>query len=123
MWLDPFAGLAGKICWQWATPQAMFQAWDRVARKMGIQAGANRFRNSYTSYRVAQTGDTSKVSRETGNSPEVIEEDYLELATEEDAEKWFKIRPSPKRLAELRACAKKWAENPAALTTGDDVID
>jgi hypothetical protein len=90
---------------------------------MGIQGGANRFRNSYISYRVAQTGDTSKVSRETGNSPEVIEEDYLELATEEDAEKWFKIRPSPKRLAELRACAKEWAENPAALTTGDDVID
>jgi integrase len=123
MWLDPFAGLAGKICWQWATPQAMFQAWDRVAKKMGIRAGANRFRNSYTSYRVAQTGDTSKVSRETGNSPEVIEEDYLELATEEDAEKWFKIRPSPKRLAELRACAKEWAENPTALLNGDDAVE
>ena len=48
MWLDPFAGLEGKICWQWSTPQAMFQAWDRVAKKMGIQAGAIRFRNSYT---------------------------------------------------------------------------
>jgi integrase len=122
-WLDPFAGLEGKICWQWSTPQAMFQAWDRVAKKIGIQAGANRFRNSYTSYRVAQTGDTSKVSRETGNSPEVIEEDYLELATEEDAEKWFRIRPSPKRLAELRACAKEWAENPTALLNGDDAVE
>ena len=120
MWLDPFAGLAGKICWQWATPQAMFQAWDRVAKKIGIRAGANRFRNSYTSYRVAQIGDTDKVSRETGNSPEVIEEDYLELVTEEDAEKWFKIRPSAKRFAELRACAEQWPENPIALLDGDD---
>jgi integrase len=120
MWLDSFAGLAGKICWQWNTPQAMFQAWDRVARKMGIRAGANRFRNSYTSYRVAQIGDTDKVSRETGNSPEVIEEDYLELVTEEDAEKWFKIRPSAKRFAELRACAEQWPENPIALLDGDD---
>jgi integrase len=122
LWLEPFAGLSGRICWQWSTPQAVFQAWERAATKLGIRAGGNRFRNSYISYRVAQTGDIQRVSLETGNSPDVIEEDYLELATEEDAEKWFKIRPSPKRLAELRACAKEWAENPTALLDGDDTV-
>ena len=113
MWIEPFDGLSGRICPDWSTPQAVFQAWDRAAKKLGIRAGANRFRNSYISYRVAQTGDVKKVSRETGNSPAMIEEEYLELATEEDAEKWFKICPSAKRIAELRAYATKLRRNEA----------
>jgi hypothetical protein len=60
------------------------------------------------------------VSLETGNSPKVIEEDYLELATEEDAEKWFQISPSPKRVAELRACAAQWVATP---DTSEDIAD
>lgn len=104
-WLEPFAGLSGRICSDWSTPQAVFQAWDRAATKLGIRAGANRFRNSYISYRVAQTGDVQKVSRETGNSPAMIEEEYLELATEEDANNWFKICPAPNRVAALGAYA------------------
>ena len=30
--------------------------------------------------------------------------------------------PPPTGLAELRACAKEWAENPTALLDGDDTI-
>ena len=74
-WIEPFEGLTGRICEQWSTPQSVFQAWNRFATKRQIKAGANRFRNSYISYRVAQTSDPNKVALETGNSAAVIMED------------------------------------------------
>lgn len=100
-WIAPFEGMKGRICQQWSTPQGVFQAWDRFAAKRSINAGANRFRNSYISYRVAQTSDPKKTALETGNSAEVIMEDYLELTTPEDAARWFKITPSANRLEAL----------------------
>jgi len=104
-WLEPFDGLTIRICWRWSTPQSVFQAWDRVAKRRKIKAGANRFRNSFITYRVAQTSDIKKTSLECGNSPADIEENYLELATDEEAEAWFSISPSEARVKELRAHA------------------
>lgn len=106
-WLKPFEGLKGRICPDWSTPQAVFQAWEKRASKLGIKAGANRFRNSYISYRVAETSDPEKVALETGNSAAVIMEDYLELTTPEEAAQWFKIGPSPEKVAELEAYARR----------------
>jgi hypothetical protein len=56
-------------------------------------SGANKFRNSYISYRVALTHDVQRVALESGNSPKIIQREYLELATEKDAERWFGIFP------------------------------
>jgi integrase len=106
-WIEPFAGLSGRICSRWATPQSLFQAWERYANRRHIKAGGNRFRNSYISYRVAQTSDAQKVSLETGNSAAVILEDYLELTTPEDAERWFSVNPSAKRVKDLATYASK----------------
>ena len=106
-WLEPFEGLTGRICERWSTPQTVFQAWDRVAIKRNIKAGGNRFRNSYISYRVAETSDPSKVSVETGNSVAVIMEDYLELTTPEEAARWFKVSPSAQQLKALTTYANK----------------
>jgi integrase len=106
-WIEPFEGLTGRICEQWSTPQSVFQAWDRFATKRQIKAGANRFRNSFISYRVAQTSEPDKVALETGNSAEVIMEDYLELTTPEDAARWFNTSPSVKRMADLTVYANK----------------
>ena len=106
-WIAPFEGLKGRICQRWSTPQSVFQGWDRFAGKRDIKAGANRFRNSYISYRVAQTSDPQKTSLETGNSVKVIMEDYLELTTPEEAARWFKLTPSEKRLEALAKYANK----------------
>ncbi|MDR3460079.1 MAG: site-specific integrase [Verrucomicrobiae bacterium] len=105
-WLEPFDGLTIRICWRWSTPQSIFQAWDRVAKRLKIKAGANRFRNSFITYRVAQTGDIKKTSLESGNSPRDIQDNYLELATDEEADAWFSISPSEARLKALRAHAE-----------------
>jgi integrase len=100
-WLAPFEGLTGRICYRWATPQTVFQAMDRHAERCGIKAGGNRFRNSYISYRVAQTSDPDKVALEAGNSAAVIAEDYLELTTPEEALKWFSVEPTPKQIKQI----------------------
>jgi hypothetical protein len=79
---------------------------DRHAARCEIKAGGNRFRNSYISYRVAQTSDPKKVALEAGNSEEVIMED-LELTTPEEAEKWFGIEPTPKQLKQIETYVAK----------------
>ena len=113
-WIEPFEHLSGRICSRWATPQAIFQAWERYANRRKIKAGGNGFRNSYISYRVAELGDAQKVSLETGNSAKVILEDYLELTTPEDAARWFKVGPTAHKLKELKAYALKLRDGPAS---------
>ena len=78
------------------------QAWDRYAVKKGIRIGGNKFRNSYIFFRLAETRDIQLVALESGNSPAVIQREYLELAPPEDAKKWFAIKPSVEKQNELR---------------------
>jgi integrase len=110
-WLEPFEGLVGRMCWRYSTSQSVFQAWEKAARKLGIKAGANRFRNSFISFRVAQTNDIKLTAKESGNSERDIEDNYLELATEEEAAEWFSIEPSPERLKELQEFTAELKKN------------
>lgn len=94
-WLTPYRKTTGRICSRWHRAQALFQAFDRHGKRQGIDVGANKFRNSYISYRVALTHDVAKVALESGNSPRVIQREYLELATEEQGKRWFAVLPNP----------------------------
>ena len=96
-WLAPFRGSTGRISARWLTPQTLVQAFDRFGRSREIHVGANKFRNSYISYRVAVTHDVQRVALESGNSPRIIQREYLELATEADGKRWFNIRPPETR--------------------------
>lgn len=95
-WMELHRGKVGRICGRWGRPQAFVQAFERVGQRLGVKVGANRFRNSYITYRVAVTHDVQRVSLESGNSPKVIQREYLELATESDGKRWFEIMPSAK---------------------------
>ncbi len=92
-WLAPFRGRTGRVSARWLTPQTLVQAFDRFGKNLGLHVGANKFRNSYITYRVAVTHDIQRVSLESGNSPKVIQREYLELATESDGKQWFEIMP------------------------------
>lgn len=96
VWLYPFAGKTGRIAARWKNPQTFVQALDRYGKRLGIDLGANKFRNSYISYRVAATQDIPRVALEGGNSPQIIQREYLELATEDDGKRWFAIFPEKK---------------------------
>ena len=94
-WLEPHRKAEGRLCERWTTPQSIFQAWSRHAerKKLGFALGENRFRNSFISYRVAETNDIQLVALESGNSPAVIQREYLEITTPQEAAKWFGIFP------------------------------
>ena len=98
-WMELHRGKVGRICGRWGRPQAFVQAFERVGQRLGVKVGANRFRNSYITYRVAVTHDIQRVSLESGNSAQVIQREYLELATENDGKRWFNIFPQAAAVA------------------------
>ena len=106
-WIEPFKGCTGRVCAKWTKPHCVFQAWNRFGITKGIHVGGNKFRNSYISFRVAETKDVPLVSSESGNSPAIIQREYLELAPPEDAQKWFAIMPRDLRREELRDYAEQ----------------
>ena len=93
-WLEPHKKSEGRIAERWTRSQALVQAFERHGKRLNIDVGGNKFRNSYISYRVAQIKDVQRVALESGNSPRVIQREYLELATEAEAKKWFEILPA-----------------------------
>jgi integrase len=66
-----------------------------LARRLGIRWPHNVLRHSFISYRIAKVKNANEVALEAGNSPTVIFKNYRELATEEQADAWFAIRPEP----------------------------
>ena len=71
-----------------------------------VTLGRNTFRNCYISYRVAQPKPASEVAAETGTSARMIESNYKELATQDEAKRWFSINPTKAELVKLREYAK-----------------
>ena len=65
-----------------------------LARRLGIKWPHNVLRHSFISYRIAKVKNANEVALEAGNSPAVIFKHYRELATEEQADAWFAIRPA-----------------------------
>lgn len=94
LWLLPHRESKGRIAGRWISAKTMCRAWTDNAEKVGVVYKKNAMRKSYISYRVAETKDVAQVALESGNSPAIIQSDYLELVTEADAKRWFAIVPT-----------------------------
>lgn len=92
-WLGPYVKEEGRIAERWSSAQTLSKAWTNLAKAVGVTYKRNAMRNSYISYRTAQTKNLAQVALESGNSPQTIQENYLELVTEADAKRWFTISP------------------------------
>ncbi len=92
-WLLPYAQSTGTIAERWNSAQTLSRSWTRRADEVGVAYKKNAMRNSYVSYRLAIVKDIAQVALESGNSPGVIQENYLELVTEPEAKRWFSIMP------------------------------
>ena len=87
----PEAEKRDKISKRWGSSNSLYHVWKRVTDKAGLPYKKNAFRNSYISYRLAQTKDINLVAYESGNSPEMIRKYYLDLVTPEQAAAWFSL--------------------------------
>ena len=92
-WLFPKRQTEGLIAARWASSHTLSKAWSTHADNVGVAYKKNGMRNSYISYRVASLKNVAQVALESGNSPGVIQRDYLELVTEKDATEWFATVP------------------------------
>jgi integrase len=66
---------------------------SEAAKAAGVPRIANGARHSFVTYRAAHTGDVPRTAMEAGNSPAVVHAHYRGLATREEAERYFGIRP------------------------------
>ena len=105
LWLKPFEGLEGRIVRGYSSPQAVHKAVARDLLAAQVKLGRNTFRNCYVSYRVALPMPASTVAAETGTSARMIESNYKELATKDEAKRWFSIKPTTAQLDKLREYA------------------
>lgn len=87
-WLRPHAG-EGLI----VKNDEIYRKVTSLARKLEIEWPHNVLRHSYISYRIAKIKNAQEVALEAGNSPTIIFKHYRELATEDDADRWFEIMP------------------------------
>ncbi len=62
-----------------------------LSEQAGVKWKDNGLRNSFASYRLAVIKSTAQVALEMGNSPRMVEQSYLELVTEQEAARWWKI--------------------------------
>lgn len=76
---------------QWHSANALYHAWKRATDAAKVPYKKNGFRNSFISYRLAATKDINLVAYESGNSPEMIQQFYLDLAMPEQAAVWFAL--------------------------------
>lgn len=104
-WLKPFEGLKGRIAHDYSSPQSVHKAVAREMAKVKVILKRNIFRNSYISYRLMQPTASSIVAAEAGTSVRMIESNYKELTTEDEAHKWFSIEPTPAVLTKLQEYA------------------
>lgn len=102
VWLKPFEGLKGPIVRGYSSPQGVHKAVARDFEKAKVKLGRNTFRNCYISYRVAHPMPAITVAEEAGTSKRMVESNYKELATQDEAKMWFSICPSKSQLSELK---------------------
>jgi integrase len=100
-WLAPYALEAqytGKVI-KLARPEktaselAKDMGKDEEGRVISVKWKHNALRHSFISYRIAQIQNLGQVALEAGNSPAVIQSNYLELVTPSEAAEWFAIAP------------------------------
>jgi integrase len=92
-WLTPYAKDTGPVC----ELSQIAGALDRTKKLAGLPnlrgMAKNVGRKSFASYRLAETNDIGLTSREAGNSPQVIRDNYEKVTTAALAADFFSIMP------------------------------
>jgi integrase len=105
--LKPLARAAGPI-WPHGH-QYLHERIREAAKAAKVEIKNNGLRHSFVSYRVAQIKNCPQTALECGNSPRMIQTNYLELVTEQQAKEWFSIVVKAKPAQKVKAALLKAA--------------
>jgi len=101
-WLAAYAQQSGAV---W--PQGGIKKFDQARRDAGLLEGwpHNAHRHSAISYKLASTGDLSRTSYESGNSPAIIQRHYNGLACAASAATFYSITPASSNIIAMAGLA------------------
>ena len=88
-WLKRCPDRKGAVCDMGAMERVRLEG-----RAAGFELPENCFRHSFISYRIAVTGDKSKVATEAGNSVAEIDRRYRVPVPEDVGKAWFQMTPA-----------------------------
>ena len=95
-WLEPLVTIgikSGFVVPHFSSDSKMLDSFRESFEHLKIRRVHNGLRHSFATYRLAITQSADQVSLEMGNSPKKLFQNYRELATKAQAEKWFGVMP------------------------------
>jgi integrase len=92
-WLAPIAKDSEKVI-EYSSPINLSSVMREIYQKAGVKNTHNCLRHSAASYRLAITNNAPKVALELGTSVQKLKDNYRQLVTKEDAQKWYAIYPA-----------------------------
>ena len=91
-WLEPYRRQAGPV---WPHSEgSLNHVMTRLRKKAGMSGKHNVLRHSFASYKLAIKRDANALALEMGNSPQILQRHYLELATPRQGKHWFSLMPN-----------------------------
>jgi integrase len=92
-WLQPCSKGNGTVVPQYSGDAPLLRAFRQALEPLKIDLVHNGLRHSYASYRLAIVQSADQVALEMGSSPRKLFQNYRELATPAQAQKWFSVMP------------------------------
>ena len=92
-WLSPLVDKSGAVIPHYSGDAPLLRAFRQALEPLKVKLVPNGFRHSYATYRLADVQSADQVALEMGNSPRKLFQNYRELATKTQAEKWFTVMP------------------------------
>ncbi len=90
-WLEPYRQHEGAL---WTSKPAYYiERFTKLRDSLKIPSRKNGLRHAYISFHYAIHGNENLTSQQAGNSPTIVHQSYKGLATKNEAEAWFNVRP------------------------------
>jgi integrase len=103
-WLSTIVDKSGPIVPQYSGDAPLLRAFRQALEPLKLKMVYNGLRHSYATYRLAIIQSADQVALEMGNSPRKLFQNYRELTTRAQAERWFSVMPvAPEKIVALSA--------------------
>jgi integrase len=103
-WLSTIVDKSGPIVPRYSGDAPLLRAFRQALEPLKLKMVYNGLRHSYATYRLAIVQSADQVALEMGNSPRKLFQNYRELTTRAQAERWFSVMPvAPEKIVQLSA--------------------
>jgi integrase len=93
-WLFPIAKKSGPVVPRYSGDAPLLRAFRQALEPLKVKMVYNGLRHSFATYRLADVQSADQVALEMGNSPRKLFQNYRELTTKAQAERWFAVMPT-----------------------------